>query len=67
MREVGNSLRWMRVSWRWEGAGVNVVSDWDASGVREMDQASPLRKRTFDDTGTEVLGVVNVAVEVLVS
>ena len=67
MIEVGNSLRWMRTSWRWEGVGVSVASDWDGSGVREMDQASPLRKRTFDDTGTEVLGVVNVAVEVLVS
>ena len=52
VREVGNSLRWTRVSWRWEGVGL--VSDLEASGVREMDHASPLRKRMLDAAATEV-------------
>lgn len=52
MREVGNSLRWTRVNWRWDGVGL--VSDVEVSGVREMDHASPLRKRTLDAAATDV-------------
>ena len=64
MREVGNSLRWMRVSCRWEGVGF--ASEWDlAEGVREIDQASPLRKRTLDAAATEV-GVLDMRAELLV-
>ena len=53
MREEGNSLRWTRVTWRCDGMGA--ASDFEEdSGVREMDQASPLRKRTLDAAATEV-------------
>ena len=55
MREEGNSFRRTLVSWRWEGVGF-ASSELDAfSGVREMDQASPLRKRTLDAAATELI------------
>ena len=49
MREVGNSLRRTLLIWRWLGAGAGSASEFEAfSGVRAMDHASPLRKRTVD-------------------
>ena len=67
VREVGNSLRWIRVSWRWEGVavGVGVISGLEASGVREMDQASPLRKRTFEDEDTGVFCGLDMTTELV--
>jgi hypothetical protein len=57
VREEGNSLRWTRVSWRCDGMGAASDLEED-SGVREMDQASPLRKRTLDAAATEVFAEV---------
>lgn len=51
-REVGNSLRRTRVSWRWLVAVCALISDFEdveGSGVRVMAHASPLRKRTFEE------------------
>ncbi len=54
VRDAGNSLRRTLVSWRWLGVGFNSseTEDEDSSGVREIDQASPLRKRTLDAAAT---------------
>lgn len=51
---MGNSFRRTRVSWRWLGVGFACSELEDCSGVREMDQASPLRKRTLDAAATAV-------------
>lgn len=48
VREVGNSFRSTRVIWRWEGAEFDACAG-EVSGTKEIDQASPLRKRTLLD------------------
>ena len=53
VRDVGNSLRRTRVSWRWLGVDSDFAGP-EFWGVREMDQASPLRKRTLDAAATEL-------------